>query len=81
VRLPILAGDGAFNTDVPWERSRSGNPYYIHRSCLGTTVECWWDVQLRVTIKAPPKKAAPVYKDWERRFFPGGLPGLGKRRR
>jgi hypothetical protein len=33
-----------------------------------------------VVLQSPRGKAPPISRDWERRFFPGGLPSLGKKR-
>lgn len=39
------------------------------------------ELQLLVVVQPPTKKPDPLYFEWQRRFFPGGLPSLGKRRR
>lgn len=38
------------------------------------------ELQLLVVAQPPKPKPDPIYFDWERWFFPGGLPSLGKRR-
>src|SRR5262249_51328159 len=37
------------------------------------------ELQLLLVLQPPARKPDPVYFDWEKRFFPGGLPSLGKR--
>lgn len=34
---------------------------------------------LLLTVEPPEPKPAPIYFEWSKRFFPGGLPSLGKR--
>ncbi len=38
------------------------------------------EFQFLLIVQPPTRKPDPTYWDWERRFFPGGLPSLGKRR-
>lgn len=37
------------------------------------------ELQMLIVVQPPTAKPLPRYFEWERRFFPGGLPSLGKR--
>jgi hypothetical protein len=81
--VPVLLHDGSFDPLLPWTMTRAGKPQLrLHSVGFGSTLE-WpgWDVDLHITVAAPSIKHEPVYREWQRRFFPGGLPSLGKRRR
>lgn len=50
---------------------------------LGETVwepYYYLELQLLLVVQPPTRKPDPLYFDWESRFFPGGLPSLGKRK-
>lgn len=81
----------AFNRQLPWYEL-SGGKARLHRqyrhvkgvSPTGVPASespVAYEVQLLVVVNPPSKKPSPTYWDWNRRFFPGGLPSLNKRRR
>lgn len=43
-------------------------------------IERQYRLDLLIVFDPPPSGAPPIVRDWFRRFYPGGLPSLGKRR-
>ena len=90
-RVRLFDSSGIFNPGLPW-REGSGEQAQMHfrypklkaaQHQVGLTRESpvSYEVQMLVVAKPPTRKPVPVYRDWCRRFFPGGLPSLNKRRR
>jgi hypothetical protein len=75
LEICLCKPDGTINEDLPWYQTDNG------KLCIA------WEhfVQiyrsdLLVVFDPPPAGPPPVEREWSRRFFPGGLPSLGKRR-
>lgn len=83
---------GIFNPRLPW-REKAGGKALFHTQYRDVKIvppfaglSHWegpvsYEVQMLIVVEPPEKKPAPIYWDWNRRFFPGGLPSLNKRRR
>jgi hypothetical protein len=71
---PLPDGD-IINMLLPWRRTSN------NKAMIDYVDNEFADCRLRLQIVLqPPPVQHPVYVDWNRRFFPGGLPSLGKRR-
>jgi hypothetical protein len=91
LRVRVFNSNGEFNTGLPWREGVGGKAlmhmqYRALKELPPDGVAGWewpvsYEVQLLLVAEPPAKKPAPVYRDWCRRFFPGGLPSLNKRRR
>jgi len=92
LKVRLFHSSGIFHPGLPW-REGTGGKAQMHRQYLKlkaappqVELTQWespvsYEVQMLLVAKPPTKKPAPVYRDWSRRFFPGGLPSLNKRRR
>jgi hypothetical protein len=88
-----LVDSGQLNPSLPWRVSTNGKPFLqlrlydtqLHRlddapePVVNRSDEMRFEVHSLLVVQAPPVRPAPVYRDWFRRFFPGGLPELGRR--
>jgi hypothetical protein len=86
-----LLKDQQFNSDLPWRLTKNGKPFLqlrldesamtVAHEADTTSEERDFGLHIRslLVVQAPPTKPAPVYRDWFRRFLPGGLPELGRR--
>jgi hypothetical protein len=80
LELQFLKPPNELNRELPW--TSKGNDTL----CLEWIYDIFmfesrfYEVQMRIYFQEPPGRPAPILKDWERRFFPGGLPSLGKHR-
>ena len=82
MRLALLTPDGSFNRAFRWIQRPRRNPFFEVRLPIFFRIDGpEGDLKLTVTVKPPATKSEPIYKEWQRRFFPGGLPSLGKRRK
>lgn len=89
----LFHSSGVFNPGLPWREGKDGKAQ-VHRQYLklkgapppSVDVTRWeppvcYEVHMLLVAEPPTKKPAPVYHEWSRRFSPGGLPSLNKRRR
>lgn len=92
LRVHLFNPTAVFNPGLPW-REGAGGKAQMHiqyrklklappdSASAGWESPLCYEVQMLVVVEPPAKKPAPIYRDWCRRFFPGGLPSLNKRRR
>ena len=91
VTLNLLDGHGGFSQQLKWSQTRTGRPM-LHRRKDGLRREIrhassgeamssfgQFEIQVLLVVQPPARKPSPTYYEWTRRFFPGGLPSLGKR--
>ncbi|MGA2902872.1 MAG: hypothetical protein ABSD98_03510 [Candidatus Korobacteraceae bacterium] len=78
--LPLLPDGNTLNFLLPWGRTSNDklSIRYVDEQFAHSTARNY-ELQLQIVFQPSPVRY-PVYIDWERRFFPGGLPTLGKRR-
>lgn len=64
-----------FNNALPWYETNT------QKQCIAwECVVLPYRVDLLIVFDPPPSGPPAVEREWSRRFFPGGLPSLGKRR-
>ncbi len=75
-----LTGDHGLNINLPWTLTRAGKAA-VHwvENPIAEGLGARLAIELWVVFDPPPSRRPPDIRDWERRFFPGGLPTLGKR--
>jgi hypothetical protein len=91
ISLTIALFDSArlFNPVLRWGETQNGKPMVFRDSLplrlrsVGNT-SSGWNRPYRynnflLVVQPPEPKPAPFYLEWSKRFFPGGLPSLGKR--
>jgi hypothetical protein len=75
IELGLSKSDGTINEDLPWYQTENG------KLCIAwETFVQFYRIDLLVEFNPPPVGPPPNELEWSRRFFPGGLPSLGKRR-
>ena len=77
-----------FNPQLEWTETKNGKPQ-VFRDVSPSLLQFRRDnpsdpfvdymFKLWLIIQPPVPKPAPLYFEWSKRFFPGGLPSLGKR--
>jgi hypothetical protein len=79
IEVPIWEGKELLHT-LGWFITENGKlafdwmvPHILHER------DPWYQLRVLGVIQHPPSRTPPTVRDWERRFFPGGLPSLGKR--
>ena len=93
--LPLIGEDDGFNPEIRWRRTDAGRLFaywsqrglaaeWHHRdmSSQGIAIHrpnSHIDVQVWVWVQPRPF-VLPISREWAKRFFPGGLPSLGKKR-
>ncbi|MFI5108259.1 MAG: hypothetical protein ACHP78_05380 [Terriglobales bacterium] len=78
--LLISAQDG-LNPDLPWiitSTDKLAIRWVVDP--IARQGPTHFELQLWLRFHPPPRAKPADIRDWERRFFPGGLPSLGKRR-
>jgi hypothetical protein len=71
------------NDELGWTETKNGKPLVFRNEPIrpgdhiDIGVVSFW-MTLWLVAQPPQRKPAPTYFDWARRFFPGGLPSLGK---
>jgi len=90
---PLVDGD-RLNSALPWRVATNGKPFLRvslqdfrfsavsdeSLPIVDASGQTWsFQVEALLVVQAPPVRPAPVYRDWFRRFLPGGLPELGRR--
>lgn len=88
VLVPWRVGEKPLSEDTKWKKDRQGKPFIqtqldvipaAHDSGSSPAEHIGhFQLQLRLVIE-PLNHAPPVVRDYFKRFFPGGLPSLGKR--
>jgi hypothetical protein len=77
-----------FNETLKWRETRNGKPLVFRDQwptefwmAPGKTgaFRPWYSLKFWLIVQPPVPKPAPIYYEWSKRFFPGGLPSLGKR--
>ncbi|MFY9729761.1 MAG: hypothetical protein WBQ04_06815 [Candidatus Acidiferrales bacterium] len=80
LRVKFVGSDDSPNQELPW-RLTTNNKLAVFWSygfgALGILPS--YDAQLLVVMNPPPTPHPRDIRDWSRRFWPGGLPSLGKR--
>ena len=67
--------DEPFNEELPWYQTSTG------KHCIAWEhIVQLYRIDLLLVFDPPSAGPPPVEREWSRRFFPGGLPSLGKRR-
>ena len=90
-----LADGDQFDGRLPWRLTKNGKPFLLIRTRESELMSAGDDgvvdnkeqrnggfdleIQALLVVQGPPVRPAPVYRDWFRRFLPGGLPELGRR--
>jgi hypothetical protein len=73
--IPLLDLSGErFNPKLGWSQSKQGNAYAIRKLNLQGL-----RLSLLLVISPPGRQPERTYRDWHRRFWPGGLPGSSRR--
>jgi hypothetical protein len=79
--VQLINAQGGLNRDLPWILTRTD------KLALRWVVDpiarqgpTHFELALWMRFHPPPRAKPEDIRDWERRFFPGGLPSLGKRR-
>lgn len=79
--VQLINAQGGLNRDLPWIITRTD------KLALRWVVDpiarqgpTHFELTLWMRFHPPPRAKPEDIRDWERRFFPGGLPSLGKRR-
>jgi hypothetical protein len=75
IELRLFKSDGKINEDLPWHQTQNGKPCIAWEKFVQ-----FYRIDLLVVFEPPPAGPPPIELEWSRRFFPGGLPSLGKRR-
>ena len=76
----LMEHDLGFNMALPWIETSNNKPaIYWNGESIAYQDATHFELQLLVVFSAPPL-TRPESIDWESKFFPGGLPSLGKRR-
>jgi hypothetical protein len=80
VLVQLLDADDRMNRGLPW-RMTSNHKLAIHwvEDAIARLGRTHFELQLLIVFNPPPHARPEDVRDWERRFFPGGLPSLGKR--
>jgi hypothetical protein len=84
--VKLLIGPQVVNPQLPWDENSKGKPRVRWAKSLDTgdilnigRKECF-SLGLLLVLEPAPGRPAPIVRDWFRRFYPGGLPSLGKKR-
>jgi hypothetical protein len=75
VDISLCATNGILNDELPWYKTDSGKLCIAWEHFVQS-----YRISLLVVFDPPPTGPPLVEREWSRRFFPGGLPSLGKRR-
>ncbi len=74
-----------FNPQLGWTETKSGKPMVFRDHWPSAFAidgsQPWqpgYSLKVLLVVQPPAKRPAPTYYEWSRRFFPGGLPSLGK---
>jgi hypothetical protein len=77
-----------FNSELQWSETKNGKPQ-VFRDVSPSLLQFRRDAQgdplidymfkLWLIVQPPVPKPAPLYFEWSKRYFSGGLPSLGKR--
>ena len=91
IKVVLFDPVDSFNRRLPWLETAEGKvrlhqQYRNIKAAAPAGVPGWespvaYEVQMLLVVDPPARKPSPTYWDWNRRFFPGGLPSLNKRRR
>jgi len=85
--VSLFSHDGTtFNSKLPWMEGSGGTATFklVYPGFESARQGYSWrrvlyDVHVLLEVQPPENKPAPTYRTWLGRFFPGGLPTLGKR--
>lgn len=79
--VQLMINNNECDIGLPWIIT-SNNKLAIHWIECPIAVQNGtnFELQLLMVFTPPPNKRPDDVRDWERKFFPGGLPTLGKRR-
>lgn len=91
VTVRLFSPNGTYNPKLPW-REGAGETALVHLQFMdlapvgpynmsNVPSSVLYEVQVLLVFQPPARKPSPIYRDWEKRFCPGGLPSLGKKRR
>ena len=75
----LFAASDELNRNLPWHETHT-NKVCIGWSEILTNNVRPYTLDLLIVFNPPPSGPPPLVRDWFRRFYPGGLPTLGKRR-
>jgi hypothetical protein len=78
--VKIFKNPGEPNTDLPWRFVQGQKLGLVWKGNIGQVESCFLEMQLLLVFQPPPLRQPDDLKDWFGRFFPGGLPSLGRRR-
>lgn len=80
VRVQLFEASGRANLQLPWVMT-SNNKLAIRLvdDSLARQGPLRLELQLLMVFNPPPAKTPEDIRDWEGKFFPGGLPSLGKK--
>jgi|GEM_PF-6373902 len=69
------------NSDLPWILTKAKKKaVYWAEDLAANGLRPLFAAKLWVVLNPPPNSKPADIRDWERKFFPGGLPTLGKHR-
>ncbi len=86
--IDLFDENGLFNPELGWTETKNGKPMVFRDASPSPLREqrnspsdpfIGYLFKLWLIIQPPERKPAPIYLEWSRRFFPGGLPSLGRR--
>jgi len=80
VFVQIINAQGGLNLDLPWIVTRTDKlAIRWVEDPIARQAPTHFELTLWMRFHPPPRARPEDVRDWERRFFPGGLPSLGKR--
>lgn len=76
----LLIAPEMLNPELSWHETYTKKPCLTWEELLEIPSIGSYRLALLIVFDPPPGRPAPVVRDWFRRFYPGGLPSLGKHR-
>jgi hypothetical protein len=79
LRVKFVGSDDSLNRELPWRLTRNNKLAVFWSYGFGVRgVQPSYGAQLLIVLNEPPTTHPRAVRDWDRRFWPGGLPGLGR---
>lgn len=77
--IPLWTPGSGLNEHLPWDLTQT-KKYCVRWEHVVNCGSCLRRISLLIVFDPPPAGPPPDVRDWFRRFYPGGLPSLGKKR-
>ncbi|HMH05236.1 MAG TPA: hypothetical protein VK579_01020 [Terriglobales bacterium] len=78
--VKLLIAPEILNPELSWHETYTKKPCLTGEELLEIPAIGSYSLALLIVFDPPLGRPAPVVRDWFRRFYPGGLASLGKRR-